>query len=84
VENSAFTAALDTLWPILTPKELLTQLFTSPARLRAAGADENLIRQDGDAWTVSDVPLLDELVDMLGRDKPVDQSAERERRDEAA
>lgn len=84
VENSAFTAALDTLWPILTAKELLTQLFTSPARLRAAGADEKLLRQDGDAWTVSDVPLLDELVDMLGRDKPVDQSAERERRDEAA
>lgn len=39
---------------------------------------------DGDAWTVSDVPLLDELVDLLGRDKPVDQSAEQERREEAA
>ncbi|MFD6511708.1 RNA polymerase recycling motor ATPase HelR [Rhodococcus sp. NPDC060176] len=83
-ENDAFAAALDALWPILTPKELLTQLFTSPERLRAAGADETLLRRDGDAWTVSDVPLLDELVDMLGRDKPVDQSAERERQDEAA
>ncbi|MFE5641575.1 RNA polymerase recycling motor ATPase HelR [Rhodococcus sp. NPDC056516] len=83
-ENDAFAAALDALWPILTPKELLTQLFTSPERLRAAGADERLLRRDGDAWTVSDVPLLDELVDMLGRDKPVDQSAERERQDEAA
>lgn len=83
-ENDAFAAALDALWPILTPKELLTQLFTSPERLRKAGADETLLRREGDAWTVSDVPLLDELVDMLGRDKPVDQSAERERRDEAA
>ncbi|MFC8934316.1 RNA polymerase recycling motor ATPase HelR [Rhodococcus sp. NPDC057135] len=83
-ENDAFAAALDALWPILTPKELLTQLFNSPERLRAAGADETLLRRDGEAWTVSDVPLLDELVDMLGRDKPVDQSAERERQDEAA
>ncbi|MDP3972870.1 MAG: AAA family ATPase, partial [Candidatus Nanopelagicales bacterium] len=83
-ENDAFAAALDALWPILTPKELLTQLFTSPERLRAAGADERLLRRGGDVWTVSDVPLLDELVDMLGRDKPADQSAERERQDEAA
>ncbi len=32
---------------------------------------------------MSDVPLLDELVDLLGRDKPADQTAERERKDEA-
>ena len=30
----------------------------------------------GDAWTVSDVPLLDELVDLLGRDKTADKAAE--------
>ncbi len=29
----------------------------------------SLWRADGEAWTVSDVPLLDELVDLLGRDK---------------
>ena len=29
------------------------------------------------------MPLLDELVDLLGRDKPADQAAERERKDEA-
>ena len=48
-ENDAFAAALDALWPILTPKELLTQLFTSPERLRKAGADETLLRREGDA-----------------------------------
>lgn len=32
---------------------------------------------------MSDVPLLDELVDLLGPDKPVDDSAERERQAEA-
>jgi DNA helicase IV len=82
-ENAAFTAALDELWPTLTPESLLASLYTSPERLRAAGADEALFRVDGDAWTVSDVPLLDELVDLLGRDKSVDRAAEQERKAEA-
>ncbi|MCP2277876.1 RNA polymerase recycling motor ATPase HelR [Nocardia amikacinitolerans] len=83
-EDEKFTAALDELWPILTPETLLAELYSSPERLRAAGADQTLWRADGDAWTVSDVPLLDELVDLLGRDKPADGDAERERKDEAA
>ena len=40
-------------------------------------------RADGAAWTVSDVPLLDELVDLLGCDKSADQAAEQERKAEA-
>ncbi|HET6733974.1 RNA polymerase recycling motor ATPase HelR [Mycobacterium sp.] len=83
-DHEAFTAALDELWPTLTPETLLAQLYTSPERLRAAGADQSLLRADGEAWTVSDVPLLDELVDLLGRDKAADQAAERERQEEAA
>lgn len=75
-ENDTFTAALDELWPMLTPEALLASLYTSPERLRAAGADEALWRADGDAWTVPDVPLLDELVDLLGRDKAAEKSAE--------
>jgi DNA helicase IV len=82
-DNNKFTAALDELWPILTPETLLAQLYTTPERLCAAGADPTLWRADGDAWTVSDVPLLDELVDLLGRDKAADQTAERERKAEA-
>jgi DNA helicase IV len=82
-DSNQFTAALNELWPILTPETLLAQLYTSPDQLRAAGADEALFRADGDAWTVSDVPLLDELIDLLGRDKPADDTAERERRSEA-
>jgi DNA helicase IV len=87
-DNDQFTAALDELWPILTPRTLLAPLYTSPERLQAAGADPALWRADGDAWTVSDVSLLDELVDLLGRDKAADQAAEqaaeRERKAEAA
>ena len=82
-ENDPFTAALDELWPVLTPQSLLASLYTSSERLRAAGADQVLWRADGDAWTVSDVPLLDELVDLLGPDRRADHSAERERQAEA-
>ncbi|WNG92853.1 RNA polymerase recycling motor ATPase HelR [Mycobacterium sp. ITM-2016-00318] len=81
--NETFTAAVDELWPILTPESLLASLFSSAERLAAAGADAALLRSQGDPWTVSDVPLLDELVDLLGPDEPVDDAAERERRAEA-
>jgi len=74
-DDDKFTAALDELWPILTPETLLAPLYSSPERLRAAGADPVLSRADGEAWTVSDVPLLDELVDLLGRDLVADQAA---------
>ncbi|MFJ2839274.1 RNA polymerase recycling motor ATPase HelR [Nocardia sp. NPDC087230] len=83
-DHTAFTAALDDLWPILTPETLLSELYSSHDRLRAAGADAALYRAEGTAWTVSDVPLLDELVDLLGRHQPVDDTAEREARAEAA
>ena len=79
-ENTAFHAAIEQLWPLLTPESLLSQLYSSQERLKAAGADESLWRADGAAWTVSDVPLLDELVDLLGRDRAADKAAARERK----
>ena len=82
-DHDGFKAALNDLWPELTPESLLGALYESPQRLAAAGADESLWRQDGRAWTVSDVPLLDELVDLLGGIKP-DPSVEKERQEEAA
>jgi DNA helicase IV len=52
------------------------------------GADPVLWRADGESWTVSDVPLLDELFDLLGRDRAAqaaeEVAAERERKAEAA
>ncbi|NUS17563.1 MAG: DUF2075 domain-containing protein [Streptomyces sp.] len=77
LDDDGFTAVLDGLWPLLTPRELLAELYESPERLRAAGADPALLRAAGDAWTVSDVPLLDELVDLLGEDPAVERAAER-------
>ncbi|MFE3794352.1 RNA polymerase recycling motor ATPase HelR [Nocardia tengchongensis] len=84
-EHDGFTALLDELWPTLTPESILAELLSSPDRLRAAGADPALWRADGEAWTVSDVPLLDELIDLLGRDTSAeDAAAERERKAQAA
>ncbi|SFW84081.1 RNA polymerase recycling motor ATPase HelR [Amycolatopsis australiensis] len=75
--DEKFTATLDELWPVLTPEELLSSLYPSRDRLRAAGASPELWRADGEAWTVSDVPLLDELADLLGRDRTAEHAAER-------
>jgi DNA helicase IV len=74
--HPAFRATVDALWPRLTPARLLAELFSSPERLAAVGAD--LYRADGAAWTVSDVPLLDEAAELLGRTPatPVDGSGE--------
>ncbi|WP_433590428.1 RNA polymerase recycling motor ATPase HelR [Nocardia sp. CA-145437] len=84
-EHEGFTALLDELWPTLTPEQLLAELLSSTDRLRAAGADQSLWRAGGEAWTVSDVPLLDELADLLGRDTSAEEAAaERERKAQAA
>lgn len=83
-DNEQFTAAIDELWPLLTPEKLLAPLYASRERLQAAGADPALWRSAGDAWTVSDVPLLDELVDLLGPEKPPHQNAAARERDHEA
>jgi len=71
-------AALDWMWPVLTPAQLLHDLFGSKALLRsAAGNDMDdtergaLYRQrsesiDDVVFTNDDVPLLDEARSLLG------------------
>jgi DNA helicase IV len=70
--------ALERMWPVLTPAELLHDLFGSAALLRLASAkvlsDEDqrsLLRPraehvDDVVWTQDDVPLLDEARALLG------------------
>ncbi len=70
--------ALDRMWPVLTPAQLLHDLFGSKALLRSAARgvfaeDEALVlfrpRADGVdevRWTQSDVALLDDAFDVLG------------------
>jgi DNA helicase IV len=83
-EHEELDATLSALWPELTPETLLAPLYMSPRRLEAAGADPALFRADGAAWTVSDVPLLDELAGLLGRDDSAERVAARQRAEEEA
>jgi DNA helicase IV len=67
VAHPGFHAAVEALWPRCTPERLLSELLGDRERL--AALDPALValhRAQGDAWTVSDAPLLDELVDLLG------------------
>src|ERR1700733_7446821 len=64
-------AALDALWPLLTPQRLVAVLLTEESALRSAAprlspAERAVLLRPGnpDAWTVADVPLLDEAVQL--------------------
>lgn len=72
-------ARLDDLWPLLTPRRLLSELFADPARLLGAAPDlpaaerTALVREPG-GRTAADVPLLDEAAELLGQDERVAQA----------
>ncbi|MGI9645786.1 MAG: HelD family protein [Ilumatobacteraceae bacterium] len=84
--------ALDRMWPLLTPAQLLHDLFGSKALLKLAGRgvlDEAEARAlyrpraesvDDVRWTLADVALLDDARDVLGprpgRNGKIDDSDE--------
>ncbi|MET8910415.1 AAA family ATPase [Micromonospora sp. NPDC004551] len=76
-------AALDELWPVLTPQRLLADLFESPERIAAAApmltdAERAALHREPGGWTPADVPLLDEAAELLGEDQRA-AAARRER-----
>jgi DNA helicase IV len=82
---------INRLWPILTPQQLLDELFCSADRLAVAAprltrAERAALRRDaGSDWTPADVPLLDEAAEVLGEDdRAARAAAERRRRAEVA
>ncbi|NJC72375.1 AAA family ATPase [Planosporangium thailandense] len=86
-EEPEIQAALDWMWPILTPRQLLRGLYASDDRLATAApqlteAERALLRREpGGGWSPADVPLLDEAAELLGEDnRPVDALAEKRRR----
>ena len=76
--DAGVAAALQRLWPVITPSRLLTDLYASATRLAAARVDADgaslitlaeaasLSRPAGSPWTPADAPLLDEAAEQLG------------------
>ncbi|GAA0463357.1 AAA family ATPase [Streptomyces stramineus] len=75
-------AAIDELWPALTPEQLVADFLADPVHL--PDADARAIRRPaGGDWTPADVPLLDEAAELLGEDDSAARAAaeaERQRR----
>jgi DNA helicase IV len=92
-DEAPVRAALDGLWPFLTPQRLVAGLLAEEGALRRAApalseAERSVLLRPAapDAWTVADVPLLDEATQLLGTDDSTEKrqrrAAERERRAE--
>ncbi|HEX9041346.1 MAG TPA: ATP-binding domain-containing protein, partial [Trebonia sp.] len=84
-DTDGVNAALDALWPLLTPEMLLAALLRSPRAIRSAAgsvldaAERERLARPGhpSRWTVADVPLLDEAAELLGVDDSAQQAARR-------
>jgi hypothetical protein len=78
--------AANRAWPLIEPADLVADLWSVPAYLRMCapglGPDDaaKLQRSDAQAWTVSDLPLLDAARQRLGDP----QASRRKRRHDAA
>ncbi len=74
---------LNLAWPPLSAAGLLTDLFARPDRLEAAAAvlspaERELLHRDRDApFTVADIPLLDEIAELIGTDDEAARAAAR-------
>ncbi|MFF4953483.1 HelD family protein [Streptomyces chattanoogensis] len=79
-------AAIEELWPTLTPQQLVADFLADPVHLPEADAEA--IRRTGgarNAWTPADVPLLDEAAELLGEDDSAARAAaEAERQEQIA
>jgi DNA helicase IV len=81
-------AAVEELWPELTPQRFVAELLSSPDELEAAApaglAWRELVRPLESPWTAGDVPLLDEAAELLGEDDSARRVAARLEREEQA
>ncbi|MEU9197434.1 HelD family protein [Streptomyces hundungensis] len=73
-------AAIETLWPLLTPQELVTDFLAEPTHL--PDGEARLIQREGGTWTPADVPLLDEAAELLGEDDSAARAAAEAERQE--
>jgi len=86
LQNTELRTALHRAWPLIEAADLVGDLWSVPAYLRLCApwlspADvQKLQRADAQAWTVSDLPLLDAARQRLGDP----QASRRKRRHDAA
>jgi len=80
-EAAALRSVLDVLWPEVTPQQLLAHLYRQPSRLDLTDAERAAIARDTTRgqWTPADVPLLDELAELLGPVEATQRAAVRRR-----
>ncbi|MCE7549714.1 AAA family ATPase [Streptomyces thermodiastaticus] len=84
-ENPEVWAAIDQLWPRLTPQQLVADLLAEPEGYLCDEDAAAVRRPVTRAWTVADVPLLDEAAELLGEDDRMARArAERERAQQVA
>jgi hypothetical protein len=86
LRNRDLRAALNRAWPLIEPADLVADLWSVPAYLRRCAPwlspedAAKLQRRDPQAWTLSDLPLLDAARQRLGDP----QASRRKRRHDAA
>ncbi|MEU0926945.1 HelD family protein [Streptomyces malaysiensis] len=78
--NPEVHAAIQELWPALTPQRLVADFLDDPRHL--SDADAAAIRRTDGEWTPADVPLLDEAAELLGHDDSAARAAEEAERQE--
>ncbi|AWW37462.1 MULTISPECIES: HelD family protein [Streptomyces] len=84
-DNPEVWSAIDRLWPLLTPQQLVADFLAAPEAYLSAQDAAAVRRPVTRAWTVADVPLLDEAAELLGEDDRVRRArAERERETQVA
>ncbi|WP_306191786.1 MULTISPECIES: AAA family ATPase [unclassified Streptomyces] len=84
-DNPEVWAAIDQLWPRLTPQRLVADFLAEPDGYLSEEDADAVRRPVTRAWTVADVPLLDEAAELLGEDDRVARArAERERETQVA
>ncbi|MEU9925759.1 ATP-dependent DNA helicase [Streptomyces griseoluteus] len=84
-ENPEVWAAIDQLWPRITPRRLVADFLAEPDRHLSPEDADAVRRPVTRAWTVSDVPLLDEAAELLGEDDRLARArADRERETQIA
>ncbi|MEU0343046.1 UvrD-helicase domain-containing protein [Streptomyces bobili] len=84
-ENPEVWSAVDRLWPVLTPQQVVADLLAGPEGYLPDEDAAAIRRPVTRAWTVADVPLLDEAAELLGEDdRSARQRADRERERQVA